>query len=542
SSGLGLATVQDLIAADAYISIVDRAPPPQALPTSQIKYFETDITNLKQIQQAVDGTVEWAAATNAPLGGVINCAGVGTAAKIIDAHNEPHSLDLWDFTLAVNVTGTFNLTRLALQHMIKATPEDGPDGERGVIVMVSSAAAFEGQPGQTAYAASKGALLSMTLPLARDLSRHAIRVVTIAPGVFDSNMTANFPEKTRRSLSNEGVVYPRRFGQPHEFAQTIRWILSTPYMNGEVIRLTRIQCDLSIEHGADHGCRGLCPYFSNRLPSTPRTPQCARIFAPMKVANRTFVVSGGASGLGLATVNDLVEADARVVVLDRADPQEAFEGDHILFIRVDITRLDDLERAVQQTVAWTEKTGALLGGVINCAGVGIHEAARTVDARGERVHSISNWQLHLDVNLTGTFNLSRLLLEHLVRVPPEDEDGERGVVIMVTSTAAYEGMPSTIAYAASKGAIRSLTLPMARDCARFGVRVVTLAPGPFVTPLTDHWAPRVHRGISKNAILFPRRFGLPKEFATAVRFVLECSYVNGETIKLTGGGRLPARL
>ncbi|KAJ6485577.1 3-hydroxy-acyl-CoA-dehydrogenase [Mycena sanguinolenta] len=239
SSGLGLATVHDLISADAYISIVDRAPPPaDLLSSSKVKYFETDITKVEQIELAVDATIKWTNATKAPLGGVINCAGVGTAAKIIDAHNEPHSLDLWDFTLAVNLTGTFNLTRLALRHLVKVAPEDGPDGERGVIVLVSSAAAFEGQPGQTAYSATKGALRSMTLPLARDLSRHAIRVVTIAPGVFDSNMTANLHEKARRSLSSEGIVYPRRFGQPLEFAQTIRWILTVPYVNGETIRLS----------------------------------------------------------------------------------------------------------------------------------------------------------------------------------------------------------------------------------------------------------------------------------------------------------------
>ncbi|KAJ7036538.1 3-hydroxy-acyl-CoA-dehydrogenase [Mycena alexandri] len=238
SSGLGLATVQDLISANAYISILDRSPPPGGLPTSRVKFFQTDITQVEQIESAVNGTVEWVAATGATLGGVINCAGVGTAAKIVDAHNEPHSLDLWNFTLAVNLTGSFNLTRLALRHLVKVAPEDGVDGERGVIVLVSSAAAFEGQPGQTAYSATKGALRSMTLPLARDLSRHAIRVVTVAPGVFSSSMTANFPEKTRRSLENEGIAFPRRFGQPSEFAQTIRWILECPYVNGETIRLS----------------------------------------------------------------------------------------------------------------------------------------------------------------------------------------------------------------------------------------------------------------------------------------------------------------
>lgn len=103
-------------------------------------------------------------------------------------------------------------------------------------------------------------------------------------------------------------------------------------------------------------------------------------------------------------------------------------------------------------------------------------------------------------------------------------------------------MPSTIAYAATKGAIRSITLPMARDCSRFGVRVVTIAPGPFVTPMTGMWTSKVASGMTKNGLLFPRRYGEPHEFATTVRWILECRYINGETIKMTGGGRLPARL
>ncbi|KAH6907036.1 3-hydroxyacyl-CoA dehydrogenase [Coprinopsis sp. MPI-PUGE-AT-0042] len=239
SSGLGEATVQDLLAQEGYVAILDRSEPSETLlRSSRVKYFAVDIREVDQISDAVENTVKWTKETGAVLGGVVNCAGVGTAAKIINAHGEPHSLDLWDFAVAVNLTGSFNLTRLALKHLVKVDPEEGLDGERGVVIFVASAAAFEGQPGQTAYSATKGALVSMTLPMARDLSRHAIRVVTIAPGVFDSSMTANFAPKTRKSLETEGIIYPRRFGQPFEFAQTIRWILNTPYVNGETIRLS----------------------------------------------------------------------------------------------------------------------------------------------------------------------------------------------------------------------------------------------------------------------------------------------------------------
>lgn len=146
SSGLGFATVEDLLSQQAFISVVDRSPPPNTIAHHpNLKFFKTDISNLSQIEAAVKSTVAWARETKARLGGVINCAGVGTAAKIIDAHGEPHSLDLWDFALAVNLTGSFNLTRLVLRHLVKVEPEEDADGERGVVIFVSSAAAVRPQ-------------------------------------------------------------------------------------------------------------------------------------------------------------------------------------------------------------------------------------------------------------------------------------------------------------------------------------------------------------------------------------------------------------
>lgn len=241
SSGLGLATAHTLLSSNAYVSILDISPPPASLSSqssSRFKYFHTDITSLPSIRSAVDNTVVWSRSNNAPLGGVINSAGVGTAGKIIDQNNEAHDLGLWNFSLDVNLNGAFNLTRFALEHLVNVDPEQTEDGERGVIIFVSSAAAFEGQPGQTAYSATKGALRSMALPMARDLARHAIRVVTIAPGVFESNMTARFPEKTRKSLERDGLVFPRRFGRPEEFARTVAWVLDCAYVNGETVRLS----------------------------------------------------------------------------------------------------------------------------------------------------------------------------------------------------------------------------------------------------------------------------------------------------------------
>ncbi|KAH8832875.1 3-hydroxyacyl-CoA dehydrogenase [Flagelloscypha sp. PMI_526] len=236
SSGLGLATVKNLVdSGNTYVSILDQKPPLESLPNT--KFIELDITDAQKIQSAIDDTVQWTQTTGAPLGGVVNCAGVGTVHKIINAENEPFPLDLWNFTIEVNLTGSFNLTRLALKELVKVKPEDTPDGERGVIIFVASSAAFEGQPGQAAYSASKGALVSMTLPLARDLARHHIRVMTIAPSPFASAMTAHMPDKAKNSLLRD-AVYPRRFGEPEEFASTVRWILETGFVNGETVRLS----------------------------------------------------------------------------------------------------------------------------------------------------------------------------------------------------------------------------------------------------------------------------------------------------------------
>jgi len=269
----------------------------------------------------------------------------------------------------------------------------------------------------------------------------------------------------------------------------------------------------------------------------------------MKIANRTFVVSGGSSGLGLSTVQDLVKGDAYIAILDISPPPASWLGTEdasgnshsrrVLYIKADITKVDEIERAVERAAEWTKETGAPFGGVLNCAGMG--KPKLLVDRNGTP-HSLGLWDYTLALNLTGTFNLTRLVLRHLVQVNPDGEDGERGVIIMVSSEAAFDGQAGVTAYAASKGALLSMTLPMARDCSRHGIRVVTIAPGPFTTPLTDLFPQKVHDGLAKAGLLFPKRYGMPREFSATVRWVLECGYVNGETIRLNGGGRVPTRL
>lgn len=216
------------------------------------KFFQVDVSNTDSIQEAVKGTISWIKETGKELGGVIAAAGVSTPAKIIDRHGEPFDLKGFDFVMNINVKGSIDLVRQLLPHMVKVKPQ-GTDGERGIIVLVSSSAAwvfcwrrplsyanpvtsFDGQPGQVSYAASKGALASLTLPLTRDVARYGIRVVTIAPSLFDSGMTALMSDKVRSSLTRV-MEFPLRPGKPEEFARLVREGVENSMLNGVVIRL-----------------------------------------------------------------------------------------------------------------------------------------------------------------------------------------------------------------------------------------------------------------------------------------------------------------
>jgi 3-hydroxyacyl-CoA dehydrogenase / 3-hydroxy-2-methylbutyryl-CoA dehydrogenase len=216
------------------------------------RLFICDVLDTESVAKAVQGAAAWAKETGKTIGGIIPAAGVSTPAtvsshhqlsicnitdfsEILDRNGAAFSLDNFDFVLNVNLRGTIDLVRQGLEHMAKGPATDA-DGERGVVIMVASAAAFDGQKGQVSYSASKGAITAMTLPMARDLARYGIRVVTIAPSLFDSRMTSVMPDKVKKSL--EGAMeFPKRAGQPHEFAQLARQAIENVMLNGVVIRL-----------------------------------------------------------------------------------------------------------------------------------------------------------------------------------------------------------------------------------------------------------------------------------------------------------------
>ena len=233
ASGLGRASAEAIIGAGGNAVLLDvntdagRAAE-QAM-GGHARFASADVTSEDQVKAAVDLAVS----SFGGLHGVVNAAGIGPAAKVL-GRNGPHALDLFEKTIRVNLVGTFNVIRLAAAVMAQNQPLE--TGERGVIVNTASIAAFDGQIGQPAYAASKGGIVGMTLPIAREFASLGIRVVTIAPGIFDTPLLASLPEAARVSLGQQ-VPFPSRLGKPTEYGALVRHILENEMLNGEVIRL-----------------------------------------------------------------------------------------------------------------------------------------------------------------------------------------------------------------------------------------------------------------------------------------------------------------
>lgn len=233
ASGLGAACVRMLASAGANVVIADvNRGAGEALAAelgSRVRFAATDVTDEASVQAAVSVALQ----SFGGLHGSIQCAGIALAEKM-HGKNGPNPLAGFVKTIQINLIGTYNVVRLASAAMMQSAPN--PAGERGVVINTASVAAYDGQIGQAAYAASKGGIVSMTLPLARELARHGIRVMAIAPGIFDTPLLAGLPEPARQSLAQQ-VPFPPRLGRPDEYAALVRHILENEMLNGEVIRL-----------------------------------------------------------------------------------------------------------------------------------------------------------------------------------------------------------------------------------------------------------------------------------------------------------------
>ncbi len=232
-SGLGAATAEVLAEAGANVLLADVNEDAGERLASKIgdraRFVRTDVTDEASVRHALGSAVE----VFGSLEGVVNCAGIGPAAKVV-GRKGVHDLELFSRVVEINLVGTFNVIRLAAAELRANEPGEG--GERGIIVNTASVAAYEGQIGQAAYAASKGGVVSLTLPVARELASSGIRVMTIAPGIFETPMLAALPEQAKESLGKQ-VPFPSRPGRPEEYAALVKHIIENPMLNGEVIRL-----------------------------------------------------------------------------------------------------------------------------------------------------------------------------------------------------------------------------------------------------------------------------------------------------------------
>jgi len=246
------------------------------------------------------------------------------------------------------------------------------------------------------------------------------------------------------------------------------------------------------------------------------------------------IVTGGASGLGAATVAALRDAGAKVVIFDmNAEMGEQHaKATGASFMGVDVSNVDEVAKSIEQVVA---DHGALHIAV-NCAGIG--PAAKTV-SRGES-HPPELFSKTIGVNLIGSFNVASIAAKHIALNDPVTADGGRGVIVNTASVAAYEGQVGQVAYAASKGGIVGMTLPMARDLSQLGIRVVSIAPGLFLTPLLESLPQEVQDSLGEQ-VPFPSRLGAPAEYAKMVRQIIDNDMLNGETIRLDGAIRMAPR-
>jgi NAD(P)-dependent dehydrogenase (short-subunit alcohol dehydrogenase family) len=230
ASGLGAATVTALAARGATVVAVDLARAVDALDsTDDVRYVAADVTNGDDVRRAVGV----ATGLGRPLRTVVNCAGIGPAARIL-GKGGVHDLALFSTVVRVNLCGSFNVMAVAAEAIAATEPDE--NGQRGVIVNTASIAAFDGQIGQAAYAASKGGIAALTLPAARDLAQYGIRVAAIAPGIIDTPMLATVGDEVRAALA-AGVPFPHRLGRPEEYAQLVTAIVDHDYLNGETIRM-----------------------------------------------------------------------------------------------------------------------------------------------------------------------------------------------------------------------------------------------------------------------------------------------------------------
>lgn len=255
----------------------------------------------------------------------------------------------------------------------------------------------------------------------------------------------------------------------------------------------------------------------------------------MNVKDCIAVITGGASGLGEATVRSLVHDGARVAIFDIQENKgiaiaEEF-GKNVIFVKTDITS----EKSVQDAINKVVNSFGGISVVVNCAGVA--DSGKLLGRKGPL--SLDHFNKVIQINLAGTVNVTRLAVEQMIKNTP-NEDGEKGIVVNTASAAAYDGQIGQVAYSASKAGVAGMTLPLARECAAYGIRVMTIAPGIFMTPMIAGMPEAVQESLGKM-VPFPQRLGKPDEYAQLVKHIITNPMLNGEVIRLDGAIRMAAK-
>lgn len=250
----------------------------------------------------------------------------------------------------------------------------------------------------------------------------------------------------------------------------------------------------------------------------------------MQITQTAAIITGGASGLGEATARKFRDAGANVVIFDRDVTRGTAVAEEIGagFAEVDVTDEASVAAGIKTAVAHMGKINAC----VNCAGIATGE--KTVGRDGP--HALDSFQRTIDINLVGTFNVLRLAAAEMAGNAP-DSDGGRGVIVNTASVAAFDGQMGQVSYAASKAGIAGMSLPVSRDLARSGIRIMAIAPGIFLTPMLESLGPEIIDGLSVD-VTFPKRLGKPSEFASLAQFIVENDYLNGEVIRIDGALRM----
>jgi len=250
----------------------------------------------------------------------------------------------------------------------------------------------------------------------------------------------------------------------------------------------------------------------------------------MKIEGNTFFVTGGASGLGEAVCRLFVQHGANVAIADLNGNEKLLKdlGSNAIFVKTDVTSEESVKSAIEATIT---RFGNV-SGVYNCAGIA---TPRRVLSGSGRVCPLKDFQSVINVNLVGTFNVLRLGAKAMISTNADKK--EKGVIINVASVAAFDGQIGQAAYSASKSGVVGMTLPIARDLGRWGIRICTIAPGMFATAMTKKFPPKLYESLSQQ-VIYPKRFGAPEEFAELCKFITENEYMNGETIRLDGAIRM----